>query len=182
MTFREKLQMEHPEKIGKDFDGGCSGCPDDYGYEETVTAHKDCFLKGCRECWDREIPEPNNLEDAMKAARDAAKEATTAVTDMKKSVEQLLEEHYSRLIKDPNQQPPKIYISANPRMTTGTILLECAKTIAYECKQNQNCEGCVFLDNEKACIFAPEGGLFPENWMIPLATLADIEREDEADG
>ena len=32
MTAREKLEIEHPECIGKTFWGGCVGCPDKYGY------------------------------------------------------------------------------------------------------------------------------------------------------
>lgn len=148
MTFREKLQMEHPECIGNQYDGGCKGCPNDYGYEEE--SNKDCFKKSCAECWDRVIP---GTETA------------------KKSVEQLLEEHFSE-----RNEPLPEYIPANPQKTTGSILLECAKTIAYVCKQNQNCDNCVFLDNDNACVLAPNGDLFPEGWMIPIATLEDLEK------
>ena len=34
MTFKEKLQQEHPEAIGEKYDGGCKNCPYDYGYCE----------------------------------------------------------------------------------------------------------------------------------------------------
>ena len=34
MTFREKLQQEHQEKIGDHYIGGCHNCPANYGYEE----------------------------------------------------------------------------------------------------------------------------------------------------
>lgn len=53
MTFREKLAMEHPEKVGSQFRGGCSGCPETYGYEKTFN----CVGVPCSECWDRTIPE-----------------------------------------------------------------------------------------------------------------------------
>lgn len=46
MTCREKLAIEHPEKIGS-YAGGCKGCPHDYGYAE-----KQCDGH-CRKCWDR---------------------------------------------------------------------------------------------------------------------------------
>jgi hypothetical protein len=52
MTCREKLKIEHPERVNnEDFRGGCWGCPHDYGYLPVV----DCDLN-CTECWDREIP------------------------------------------------------------------------------------------------------------------------------
>lgn len=55
MTYREKLQIEHPESIKTYCLGGCDGCPGDYGYE----IKKSCIgasKKKCRKCWDREIP------------------------------------------------------------------------------------------------------------------------------
>lgn len=32
MTAREKLTVEHPEKLDDLEPGGCMGCPEDYGY------------------------------------------------------------------------------------------------------------------------------------------------------
>lgn len=59
MTCREKLKMEHPEKVGKAYFGGCSDCPSKYGY---LVDPKECegFTNkniSCEKCWDREIPE-----------------------------------------------------------------------------------------------------------------------------
>lgn len=53
MTFREKLQKEHPESVGLKWDGGCCGCPVQYGYEPRRPL---CIGSTCRDCWDREIP------------------------------------------------------------------------------------------------------------------------------
>ena len=53
MTFREKLQIDHPEYVSGEWANGCRGCPKDYGYEE----YYDCRGIHCPECWDREIPE-----------------------------------------------------------------------------------------------------------------------------
>lgn len=50
MTYKERLLQEHPEYVGPEYDGGCKGCPDDYGYEEDST----CACR-CEECWNREI-------------------------------------------------------------------------------------------------------------------------------
>lgn len=52
MTFKEKLQMEHPELI--DEEGYCEDCPEDYGYEVNSV----CIERadGCRVCWDRVMP------------------------------------------------------------------------------------------------------------------------------
>lgn len=71
MTFREKLQQEHPEKIGDHNIGGCCKCPGYYGYEEcnkTSACIEYRLLLDedaseyeldalCRKCWDREMPE-----------------------------------------------------------------------------------------------------------------------------
>lgn len=51
MTFREKLKKEHPEKVYGSAEGGCEGCPQDYGYVK-----ENCPCMVCAECWDREIP------------------------------------------------------------------------------------------------------------------------------
>lgn len=54
MTCREKLAMEHPDKIDPEKSGGCVGCPSEYGYSSA--AAEDCDIP-CTECWDREMPE-----------------------------------------------------------------------------------------------------------------------------
>lgn len=51
MTFKERLQIEHPEKINDRYAAGCMYCPEAYGYE----AQKDCE-NTCAKCWNREIP------------------------------------------------------------------------------------------------------------------------------
>ena len=60
MTAREKLAMEHPECVNEECYGGCTGCPDQYGYLPRPSL---CNLfrcpseENCSRCWDREIPE-----------------------------------------------------------------------------------------------------------------------------
>lgn len=55
MTCREKLKLEHPEKVGYPrFVGGCAGCPHDYGYLDKPAGCNGTL--GCTACWDREIP------------------------------------------------------------------------------------------------------------------------------
>ena len=63
MTAREKLTVEHPEKLDDLEPGGCMGCPEDYGYLPDADFCKsgddqygDLFER-CKKCWDREIPE-----------------------------------------------------------------------------------------------------------------------------
>lgn len=61
MTCREKLMMEHPQDVDEHFDGGCAGCPSDYGYLDNPEGC-DSFRNirhVCYACWDREIPETN---------------------------------------------------------------------------------------------------------------------------
>lgn len=58
MTFREKLKIEHPEKVTPRAIGGCYECPHSYGYEsyDDRPCNKDRGFS-CIDCWDREIPE-----------------------------------------------------------------------------------------------------------------------------
>lgn len=58
MTFREKLKIEHPEKVTTHAIGGCYECPHSYGYEsydDRPCKHNSAVW--CRDCWNREIPE-----------------------------------------------------------------------------------------------------------------------------
>lgn len=61
MTFREKLMQERPENCGRG-EGGCIGCPKNYGYEtEKPCVSNFCWESAnCTECWDREIPDTCN--------------------------------------------------------------------------------------------------------------------------
>lgn len=55
MKFREKLKEEYPEKVRDIYNGGCYGCPRDYGYEKSMPMH--CSQSMCSMCWDREVSE-----------------------------------------------------------------------------------------------------------------------------
>ena len=64
MTFREKLKIEEPDNIQGFFEGGCCGCPEDYGYEPegySIICNYDCT-----DCWNREMPETSKGETTMK--------------------------------------------------------------------------------------------------------------------
>lgn len=60
MTFREKLMIEHPERINARCGGGCEGCPQDYGYADDI-ACRDASIS-CDACWSREIPETKPIK------------------------------------------------------------------------------------------------------------------------
>lgn len=60
MTCREKLAIEHPDRIGNKWAGGCLGCPSGYGYMSTPDF---CNIEECNKCWDREIPETEHSTD-----------------------------------------------------------------------------------------------------------------------
>lgn len=54
MTFKERLEIEHPEKM---FVGECTGCPQKYNYE--ISSIKNFIIddgKGGTYCWNRKIP------------------------------------------------------------------------------------------------------------------------------
>ena len=57
MTCKEKLMIEFPEDVGKEWIGGCCGCPHDHGY---LSKPPYCNRSGndeiCAQCWDRKIP------------------------------------------------------------------------------------------------------------------------------
>ncbi|RHP80482.1 hypothetical protein [Blautia sp. OF01-4LB] len=61
MTFRERLQKEHPRCINEDF-GGCDGCPYEYGYEKKKEEICKVSDEECRKCWDRVIPGTEDKE------------------------------------------------------------------------------------------------------------------------
>ena len=71
MTAREKLTMEHPEKLDDLEPGGCMGCPEDYGYlpdADFCTNNYDRYgdlFERCKKCWDREIPEETKEEKEL---------------------------------------------------------------------------------------------------------------------
>lgn len=82
MTCREKLKIEHPDKVGEWFGGGCCGCPVDYGYLDAPDgcngqAHED----ECRDCWDREVPK-TALAPQIKDSGDRRQFSTGAVRDI----------------------------------------------------------------------------------------------------
>ena len=56
MTFKEKLEREHPEALTDE--RVCLECPCDYGYEQKY----DCTGIDCEICWNREIPDAINSE------------------------------------------------------------------------------------------------------------------------
>lgn len=72
MTFKERLQKEHPEKVSKKWEGGCSGCPASYGYEDIDDPARDEVCPDCEECWNREIPE-TGIAIKIKYFRDVQK-------------------------------------------------------------------------------------------------------------
>lgn len=88
MTCREKLATEHPDCInGIAVLGGCDGCPHDYGY---LTRPPYCDIDNtglgkckCTECWDREIPETENLENEKENVK---------MADTRKTKQELIEE------------------------------------------------------------------------------------------
>lgn len=56
MTYREKLQMEHPDAVSPSYMGGCNKCPKSYGYGPECCGNAYCFGK-CFECWNKEYKE-----------------------------------------------------------------------------------------------------------------------------
>lgn len=63
MTFREKLELEHPEYVNDTYIGGCRACPDCYGYIDEDDERLNCegvSDSNCTKCWDMEVPSDSN--------------------------------------------------------------------------------------------------------------------------
>jgi hypothetical protein len=96
MTCREKLAMEHPDKINPSSWGGCEFCPSTYGYLEDyreICGNKYSGEKACRICWDREIPEEKvtkgslqRLGESAKKIAESAVKATQAFRDTSEAI------------------------------------------------------------------------------------------------
>ena len=61
MTCKEKLMLEHPEFVGKQYMYGIKGCPYDYGYLDPPL-YCSGVSSSCNKCWDRTILEENVCE------------------------------------------------------------------------------------------------------------------------
>ena len=55
MTYRERIAIEHPDRLSPWAGGGVIGCPSSYGYEPHG-AHEPCVDQGCDYCWNRQAP------------------------------------------------------------------------------------------------------------------------------
>lgn len=73
MTCREKLKIEHPEKVDHDAWGGCSGCPHIYGYLPAPDYCSDDSMRPnerCTKCWDRVIPGTEETKEEVNMDKD----------------------------------------------------------------------------------------------------------------
>ena len=60
MTCREKLEIEYPENISKQYAGDCKSCPHDYGYVKNNYCVE--IYNSCEKCWNREVEEMEEKE------------------------------------------------------------------------------------------------------------------------
>lgn len=79
MTCREKLRLEHPEKVGFGYIGGCYGCPTPYGYAKKPEWCKETE-ESCTKCWDREV---EKVENGIKSSGEMTVFESGAVRDKK---------------------------------------------------------------------------------------------------
>ena len=66
MTFKEKLTLEHPEKLNNYCYNNIEGCPSEYGYS---LGEEFCPASNCVDCWNREITEENIINKIKKEVR-----------------------------------------------------------------------------------------------------------------
>ena len=66
VTYRDLMEIQHPDMIKPEFIGGVHGCPASFGYTDQIP--EKCMLHGldytlekqnriCHACWNREVPE-----------------------------------------------------------------------------------------------------------------------------
>lgn len=55
VTYRDLLEVEHPEFAGRVAGAATNGCPASWGYEKFSQAA--CMEMLCEACWDRPVPE-----------------------------------------------------------------------------------------------------------------------------
>lgn len=91
MTNREKVAIEHPERIAPfNSCGGVRGCPGDIGYPELPEHECHGDPESCTKCWDLENPEPIN--DAKMATIKTVDISSDDVTKIDELVSQALKE------------------------------------------------------------------------------------------
>lgn len=78
MTYKERLKLEYPDCVGNNYDGGCKGCPRDYGYEPF---NSQCDAD-CENCWDRECSDeswkaPGTAEKSIRVMLDPGAKCPT---------------------------------------------------------------------------------------------------------
>lgn len=90
MTYREKLEKEHPECVNPDIAGGCEGCPSDYGYDSIDNEEKNCKSNGgygCECCWDRQVPQPEKFLTVQEAVERLKKAGESLSLGYKEGIE-----------------------------------------------------------------------------------------------
>ena len=85
MTCREKLALEHPERIDSECVGGCMCCPHTYEYLDAPEyCDNGISRSACVSCWDREIPvSPDGNAPKILDSGDRTEFESGAVRDMR---------------------------------------------------------------------------------------------------
>lgn len=95
MTCREKLAIEHPQYVSDEYEGGCWGCPNYYGYLKRPDYCSN-NSSHCYSCWNREIPGTEKIEKEKKTMVKTKNELmeeinakTREIADLKDEVQKL---------------------------------------------------------------------------------------------
>ena len=177
MTCREKLEMEHPEKLDRKLLGGCVGCPHKYGYAKKPEWCENVKFR-CWECWDREVEEVDNevktevetdVDSGIKDSGERTEFETGAVRDMhegKGDMASLPWEAVLRLSKHYEAGAIK-YKRWNYRLgipVSSFIDSACRHLAKYQC-------GCDDEDHLAAAAFNILGAMLMENTMPEMVDL-----------
>lgn len=113
MTCREKLALEHPEKVKNVFKGGCKGCPYEYGYViEHGCMHDADGKADCTRCWDREVySEETEKDNTSSTSIDIHKIIDDAMEKKDRSVSLYISEHSVSVTVTPLDDEPIHWIS-----------------------------------------------------------------------
>ena len=177
MTCREKLAMEHPEKVGFGYIGGCYGCPTPYGYAKKPEWCEETE-ESCTKCWDRDVEEVDNevktevetdVDSGIKSSDEMTVFASGAVRDRhdgKGDMASLPWEAVLRLSKHYEAGTIK-YKRWNYRLgipVSSFIDSACRHLAKYQC-------GCDDEDHLAAAAFNILGAMLMENTMPEMVDL-----------
>ena len=65
MKAIEFMKLMHPNMVNMCANGGCYGCPEDYGIQLVPEPGRKCCMSNCNYCWNSEVESWNTSQDKL---------------------------------------------------------------------------------------------------------------------